>query len=436
MKRKIKNSLEKWKTKKHRKPLIMRGARQVGKTHSIRLLADTFETFLEINFEKHSDAIHIFEKDLDINRIIRDLELLFKQKIIPGKTLLFLDEIQMCEKGLSALRYFYEDCPELHVIAAGSLIEFALSTQGMPVGRVEYLYLYPMSFIEFLEANNESLILNIISKENYKQITEIVHKKILEKLAEYMSIGGMPEVVQAWIESKDLSTCQMLQRQINQSYRDDFKKYARNQQLNYIETIFSKLPQLLTQKMKYTQISDVIPHRQLSDCLELLVKSGVVTKIHHSNAQETPLGAGKNIKHFKCIFLDIGLAQALLGRDVGTWLLDPKTSFENKGEITEAFVGQELLAYSNPEHKETLYYWQRQAKNSQAKIDYIIQNGTALIPVEVKSGITGGLKSIVSYIQHVKSSSEKGILFSQREFEEKENYTIYPLYLIETALDI
>ena len=253
MKRLIETELISWKDARFRKPLLLRGARQVGKTFVAQQLGKQFSSFVEINLEKQPDARMIFEKDLDARRIMRDLSLFARQPIVPGETLLFIDEIQITPNAITALRYFYEQIPELHVIAAGSLLDFAVEQVGIPVGRVESLYLYPMSFLEFLlSMKNDILVQEILSHQAEEPLSEPVHNKILSILGEYIAIGGMPGVVQCWIETKDPSRCFALHHALIDTYRQDFVKYAKKNQIKYVDVIFNNLPQQLGKKFKYS----------------------------------------------------------------------------------------------------------------------------------------------------------------------------------------
>jgi len=428
MKRVAENYLESWKNALDRKPLILRGARQVGKTYIVKQFGRTFDSYVELNFEKFPDAKKIFDKDFNIDRILRDLAIFTKKEIIPGKTLLFFDEVQMAPNVITSLRYFYEDFLELHVIAAGSLIDFALENIGLPVGRVSFLYLYPLSFLEFLEATKGSAIVDALKEVDYSTQSDFLyHEQLIESVAEYIAIGGMPEAVKTWIETQDIQRCRNVHNQIIEAYRQDFNKYSRSYQLKYIEIVFNKIPQLLGTKIKYTNISNDYQARELSPCIELLEKAGIIHKIQLSKSQEPPLGATISLKHFKSIFLDIGLAQAVLGLDIGDWVLNPRLNLENKGNLAEAFVGQELLAYSDATRRSTLYYWQRETPGSSAEIDYIFQDDDELIPIEVKSGITGGLKSLIYYIKNI-SGSGRGVHFSQRVYHRGSLYSSLPLY--------
>lgn len=430
MRRNAENSLISWKNSPRRKPLILRGARQVGKTYLIKEFGKTFETFVTLNFEETISAHRIFEQDLDPHRILRDLSILTGKDIIPGKTLLFLDETQIVPNAITALRYFYEQIPDLHVIAAGSLIDFALASIGIPVGRVSFLYLYPMSFMEFLDASGQKIVANTIrSFEWHSTFSTVAHTQLLSQLALYMAIGGMPEAVQTWITTQSLRECQRVHSNIVQAYRQDFEKYVTQYQLKYTNIVFDSIPVLLSQKIKYSNMSSHYQSRELAPCFELLAKAGIIHPIYHSSANRPPIGAGINPKHFKAILMDVALSQSILNLDLGEWLLDPLRAISNKGPIIEAFVGQELLAYADPEIKTELTYWQRESPGSQAEIDYLIQQGERLIPIEVKSDITGGLKSLIDYIK-TKNNGHRGIHFSSREYRENPLYTSMPLYFV------
>jgi len=430
MKRNIEQKLFEWKNRTNRKPIILRGARQVGKTYIVREFSKLFDQFVEINFERDSEAAKIFERDLDAKRIIRELSIFKKKQIKEGQTLLFLDEIQVAPKAILALRYFYEETPELHVISAGSLLDFSLEKIGVPVGRVSFLQLYPMSFLEFLGAVESNLLVGDLQNYDYDRDSIYPHhEKLLRNLGEYLAIGGMPEVVKVWRDTNDLQECRRIQTNIVQSYKQDFEKYSKKHELNYVDLVFNNIPRLLSEKFKYSKVSTDYKSRELAPCLDLLVKARVVHKVVKTNAQEVPLGAGVKPGIFKAIFLDVGLAQAILGLELGDWILNPIRSMENKGALVEAFVGQELLANSNPEIDGELYYWLRDKAGSKAEVDYVIQKGSKLIPIEVKSGITGGLKSLIRYVTSIKGS-DKGIHFSLRHYSENEKYTSLPLYQV------
>ncbi len=427
MKRMIFYYLKAWIQDPHRKPLILRGARQVGKTHSIRELGKLFEDFVEINFEELTEAGAIFEKDLNVDRIIRDLNILTGKKIIPGKTLLFLDEAQEVPRSLIALRYFYEKMPDLHVIAAGSLLDFAIEQVGVPVGRVQFLYQHPMSFIEFLLAKGEKILANEILNISFDNpFDEVIHNKALTLLGEYIAIGGMPQAVKSWVTSNDISTCATVHEIITSAYIQDFQKYAKKFQLKYIELIFNRIPHVIGKTIKYTYFSNEYRKRELEPCLDSLIKANVTHKVIQTSGNGIPLGAESNLEKFKLIFLDIALAQHMLGLDIKKWFLDPTIEFINKGNLIESFIGQEMLAYHDPYRLPRLYYWQQESRVSQAEIDYVIAIDNKVIPIEVKSGEGRSLKSLRTFLNS--HSSSYGIRFSVHNYSIFDSIHSYPLY--------
>ncbi len=430
LKRLIENELLDWKNAEFRRPLLLRGARQVGKTYAAQQLGKQFSSFVEINLETQPDARIIFEKDLDAQRIMRNLALFTRKPIIPGQTLLFIDEIQIVPQAVTALRYFYEQIPTLHVIAAGSLLDFAIEQVGMPVGRVESLYVYPMSFMEFLlSTGNEILVQEILSHSLNEQISEPVHNKILSILGEYIAIGGMPGIVACWIQTKDPSRCFALQHSLIDTYRQDFVKYAKKNQIKYVDVLFNNIPQQLGKKFKYSDIEGDFRKRELSPALDLLTTAGIAHKVTHSSGQGIPLGANIDPQCYKVIFLDVALSQALLGLDLEGWFLNPMQQFINKGPLIEAFVGQELLAYSNPHSKSQLYYWQRNAPGSTAEVDYLMQSGEKILPIEVKSGTGKTLKSLHLFLEN-HPQTPYGVRFSTLNYSKHENIQSLPLYAV------
>lgn len=396
MKRLIDWHLTTWKDSPRRKPLILRGARQVGKTHAVRTLATQFESFIEVNFELLPEAKSLFEKDLLPDRIVWEIELLTKKKITPGKTLLFLDEVQQAPKVILALRYFYELMPDLHVIAAGSLLDFAIEKVGMPVGRVNTLYVYPLSFIEFLAATDNKAFVQAIVEEH--PFSEINHDKALDLLAKYLVIGGMPEVVREWILTGDLKVCRQTQMELVETYRQDFPKYAKSHQIKYVETLFNQIPHLIGNQFKYSAIHGEYKKRELAPALDLLCHANVIHRINRASGSGLPLGAEMSQEHFKLIFLDIGINQGMLNLDFANWFFNPDKELVNRGEIAEAFVGQELLCYASPSSRQNLYYWKREAAGAMAEVDYLQDHHQEVIPIEVKSGHGSTLRSLHQYL--------------------------------------
>ncbi len=434
MKRLIDYYLHLWKDDQYRMPLLLRGARQVGKTFSVRKLGESFPEFVEINLEETPEAHAIFEKNLDPERMIAQLSAIIRQPINPGKTLLFIDEIQVVPRAIIALRYFYEKMPQLHVIGAGSLLDFAIEQVGMPVGRVQSLYMFPLSFAEFLVALNYTILLKeILSHDPEKEMASAMHNKALALVGDYCALGGMPRAVQLWKETKNPLNCAKVHAAILDSYRQDFGKYAKKLQIKYVELIFENVPVQLGKKFRYNLIDGEFRKRELAPALDLLVTAGVVHKVFHSAGQGSPLGAQIDLQDYKTLFLDVALSQALLDLDIAGWLSDPDNEFINKGALVEAFVGQEMLAYDDPHAKRNIYYWNREARGSSAEVDYLMQQKNCIIPIEVKSGPGKTLKSLQLFLES-HPSSLYGVRFSTQNYSEYQKIKSLPLYAIAKVM--
>ena len=430
MKRFVDSALDIWKKSPTRKPLIIRGARQVGKTTAVRHLGKSFTNFVEINFEAEPQWRAIFDGSLDPARLIIDLELIAEQKIIPGKTLLFFDEVQSCPQALLALRYFYERLPELHLIAAGSLLDFAIDEVGIPVGRVQFLYVYPLSFIEFLWALDKNILADAISNTSIQApLSAVVHEKLIRLLGEYLAIGGMPEAVFHWSQTQNYAGCVEIHHDLLTAFKQDFHKYARQTQIKHVEHLFHYLPHQAGQVFRYTHIPGEFRKRELDPALRLLMKANVITPVIHSAAQGIPLGAQANIDKFKIILVDIALTQTLLGLTSSDWILKPEQTFINKGMIAEAFVGQELLAYSPCRQAQTLYYWHRDQPTSQAEVDYLMVKDQKIIPIEVKAGVGSTLRSMHAFLRD-HPQTPYGIRFSTQNYSTYEKIHSFPLYAV------
>lgn len=433
MKRLIDHYLLQWKTSLLRKPLLLRGARQVGKTYAVRVLGETYASFVEINFEDNKKARTVFQADLDPARMLRELAIHADQQIIPGQTLLFLDEVQIVPEALLALRYFYEKMPDLHVIAAGSLLDFAIEKVGVPVGRVQFLYMHPVSFIEFLAAmGQENLLELIVNNPRDKAVSDGVHNRALMLLGQFLALGGMPQVVSSWQQFQDLQACSLIPRNLIMAYQFDFIKYGKSHQIKYLDALISHIPQQLGKKFKYSLVGEY-RKRELEPCVDLLVTAGLMHRVVHTGAQGIPLGAQIDLNTFKLLLLDVGLIQFLLGIKTGDWLLNPLETFINRGLLAEAFVGQELVAYEHATHKPALYYWKRDAHGSEAEVDYVVQLSAAAIPVEVKSGKGSSIKSMRLFLDS-HSDSPYGIRFSTHNYSIFENIHSYPLYAVASMI--
>jgi predicted AAA+ superfamily ATPase len=430
MKRIIDYHLIKWKNESGRKPLLLRGARQVGKTFCVREFGKQFSSYVEINFDLLPQAAKIFESDLQPERIIRDFSILLEKTIVPGRTLLFFDEIQCAPKAIAALRYFYEIVPSLHVIAAGSLLDFTLEKIGLPVGRISTFYIHPICFIEFLAAKkNQFLTEAFIKCSLTNPLNTPIHEKMMTCLSEYLAVGGMPASVHQWLTSGDINASSRIQGELLETYRQDFPQYSKKHQQEYVEIVFNELPLFIGKKFKPSSIaSGQYKKRELNPALDLLVHAGIVHKVIHASGQGIPIGATLNSDLFKTIFLDCALAQKFLGVKAGHWLIDSARLYINKGEIAESFVGQEFIAASPNYEKPHLNYWHREARSSNAEVDYLIQLEEKIIPIEVKSGATGSLRSMHTFLRE-HPHSPYGIRFSTSNYLIHEQIHSYPLYM-------
>lgn len=430
MKRIVDFFLLEWKNEQYnRKPLLLRGARQVGKTHAARNLGKSFQQFVEVNLEADENARKIIAQDLDPKRIVFQLSQYLKKDIIPGTTLLFIDEIQTVPTAITALRYFYEIIPELHVIAAGSLLDFTIEQIGMPVGRISSLYMYPLSFLEFLVAlGNEKWAQEILNHQIDTPLLEPVHNKLLHLVGTYLAIGGMPAAVNAWVQTQTPRNVKKIHSDLLDSYQQDFNKYAASRQIKYLDALFHNALSQLSNKFMYSRVGEY-RKRELEPALELLQKAGLICPVFRSAGQGIPLGAQAQLNDFKIIFLDVGLSQASLNLDITPWFLDPLDAFINKGEIVEAFVGQEMLAYADPIVKSHLFYWRREVRNSHAEVDYLVQIKDKVAPVEVKAGTSLRIKSMHLFLDS-HPNSLYGIRFSAHNYAVDKRVHTYPLYAV------
>jgi len=428
MKRMIDYFLLEWKNEHYnRKPLLLRGARQVGKTHAARNLGKSFKHFVEINLESDEAVRPIFAQDLDVKRIIFQLSEYLRQDIIPGSTLLFIDEIQVVPKAVIALRYFYEIMPELHVIAAGSLLDFAIEQVGMPVGRISSLYMYPMSFLEFLVAlGHARWVQTILNHDLHEPLFDSLHNSLLNLVGTYLAVGGMPAAVNAWAQTQTSRKVKKVHSDLLDSYQQDFNKYAAAHQIKYLDALFHHALDQLSNKFMYSRVGEY-QKRELEPALELLQKAGLVYPVVRSSGQGIPLGAQAELSDFKIIFLDVGLSQAALNLDITPWFIEPLAAFINKGEIVEAFVGQEMLAYADPITKTRLFYWHRENRNSQAEVDYLVQIKEQVVPIEVKAGTSLRIKSMHIFLDSHPNSSY-GMRFSAHNYTSEQRVQTYPLY--------
>ncbi len=421
----IDNDLRRWQEGARRKPLILRGARQVGKTWSLKEFGKSrFESLALVDFERNQTLRKLFDGDLKVTRMCSDLEVILQQKITQGKTLLFFDEIQACPRAITALRYFYEELPELHVVAAGSLLEFALEESSFPVGRVQFLNLYPLCFAEYLEAIGNAPAATAVLG-NPAEISPTVHELLREELKRYFFIGGMPAAVKAYLDTNSLRDAFEVQQEIAESYRIDFAKYTPKVDRFCLDSVFTSLPQHIGKQIKYARLSEGYSNPTLKKAFDALCLAQVARRIPSVDPSALPLGATASSKLFKAIMLDIGLMRHLSGmpNDIEYAKRDLLAIY--RGAMAEQFVGQEMLVAQQG----ALYYWDRQAKSSSAEVDYLAVLNGKIHPVEVKSGATGSLRSLHLFLASYPESG-KALVFSDRPYADlpEQKITFLPLY--------
>lgn len=444
----IDSHLEAWARRADHKPLLLRGARQIGKSTAVKHLSKHFTNYVEINFEKQPTYKSLFEKDLDVKRIVPLISAMSKTPITAGKTLLFLDEIQDCPQAIMALRYFREDMPDLHVIAAGSLLEFALDElPTFGVGRIHSMYMYPMTFDEFLLANGEQLLLdqrNLANADN--PLDDSLYARLVDLLRTYMLVGGMPESVAKWVETHDYLLCQEIQDDILTGYEDDFPKYRKKVNPVLLRQTMRSAAVQATKKFVYAQVPGNYSAAEVKNALDMLTKAGIIIPITHSNANGLPLGDDSQPGIRKMLLLDTGLMLRLLNLTLGSTtdltthiLTSTAAELVNKGPMAEMVAGLEYLHYLSPNLRHEQYYWVRQAKNSLAEIDYVLPLKSQVVPMEVKAGVQGGMKSLWEFMrekkltQAIRCSLENFGSFDYSDMKADNatrHVTICPLYAI------
>ncbi len=387
-----------WLQKKPRKPLILRGARQVGKSTLVRQWAAHQGLRLaEVNLERHPRLDSIFQSN-DVEKILRELEVVTNVPSTAPKIALFLDEIQAAPHALPALRYFYEEKPTLPVLAAGSLLEFMLSDHqlSMPVGRVEYLHVGPLTFTEFLGALGEETLQKILRDFHAgATIPAMAHERLLEKQREFLFIGGMPESVQVYQKKKSPLEVRAVHRSIVQTYQDDFVKYARREKVHLLlQKILDGLPKMLGRKIKYSAISADHRSGDVKAALDLLIKARLLLPCYHTDCSGLPLKAGRDERIYKPYFLDVGLFNYLCGLEWADISRLSERELIHEGGMAEQFVAQQVAYRSDGLEPPELHYWLRESRTANAEVDFVVAIRQQIVPIEVKSGKSGGLKSL------------------------------------------
>jgi len=428
MKRKAVQKLIQWKNKKSHKPLIIKGARQVGKTWLMQEFGKIeYKQTAYINFDSNERMVALFSKDLDVERLITGIGIEVGFKIDPQNMLIIFDEIQECPRAITSLKYFNENAPQYDILAGGSLLGVACHQgTGFPVGKVEFMDLYPLSFEEFSEALGEEQLLELIKKQDF-QLIETFKDKYLDLLKQYCYIGGMPEVVQDFINNKDFNDVRVIQKNILSAYERDFSKHIPANTVAKIRLLWKSIPAQLTKENKkfiYGAVKKGARAREFETALSWLCDCGLFYKVNKITKPGLPITAYEDFDAFKLFMLDVGLLGALTNLDVKTLLEENKIFEEFKGAIAEQYVLQQFKTINDL----PIFYWSNET--SRSEIDFIIEMDSKIIPIEVKSSTNLKAKSLKNYIEKFKP--EMAIRTSTADYKKTDNLYDIPLYLIET----
>lgn len=429
MKRNAIQELVTWKSSEDRKPMVLKGARQVGKTWLMKEFGQNYyDSYVYFNFDEEDELKSIFETNKNPQRIIELLSLIAGEKILPEKTLIIFDEIQECPEALNTLKYFKEKANEYHVIAAGSLLGTLLAQpKSYPVGMVNLLDIYPLTFDEFLEATDESLYAYYSSIQKAQPIEEIFHNRLLEAYNYYLIIGGMPECVSSWIAHKDPAKISQIQKELIEVYENDFSKHNGKVNSGRILMVFRSIVAQLAksnEKFMYGAVREGGRARDFEEAIEWLVSAGTLNRVYNVSKMEHPLAAFDKLDQFKLFVFDTGLLKHMAGIDNSAILL--KTDYQFKGPLTENYVLQQLRGQFEVEPR---YY---SDKNSE--IDFLIQCGTEIIPVEAKGGEDKSAPSFKKYIAD--RHPEYALRYSKRGYRKDGAITNLPLYLARKTKEL
>ena len=433
--REIDKTLLAWKNSQNRKPVLLRGVRQCGKTSAVRELARQFDTYVEINLEKKPSLSRIFDGDIDIHRIINLLEVESKTRIVPEQTLLFIDEIQVCPRAITALRYFYEELPQLHVIAAGSLLEFVLNKKNekkaeFPVGRVRSIFMYPFSFREFLVGIKEEMLADYLDMIDPDKDSNGLHEKLLEAYKTFLVVGGMPEAVSAYAQTGSILECQQIHRDILLSMKDDFDKYDSSIPSDIIRSVFNFAIHNVCKQTKASSAVSGVSAYYFEESIDLLRKAGLVYPVKASSCDTIPLGGSEKSANKKLIVFDSGVYLTECDLDTGAMLATTVFEELNKGDVVEMQTGLELIKYANAYKEAALYYWYRTGAN--AEVDYVIEKDSGIIPVEVKASGKGSMQSMNSFLSNF--DVPYGIRVSLEDFCQYGKIKVIPVYAVQKIL--
>lgn len=425
MKRKLYQELVLWKKDKKRKPLLLQGARQVGKTYLINEFAkNEYENYIYLNFEQNTELTSLFSENLNPKHIIQNIGLYFGYKIDAIDTLIFFDEIQISPRALTSLKYFQEQASEFHIVAAGSLLGVSVGkNSSFPVGKVNFKTLYPMSFEEYLSAYNETILVQYLkTKKNFTPLAEIIHQKLHTHLKMYLYLGGMPEVLQNYLDEKDITAARKIQNEILEAYTRDFSKYTDKTQSIKTAELWQSIPYQLAKenkKFKYSEIRKRARASTFELTIEWLKNAGLIHLTYNISVPKLPLSGYANGSKFKIYLLDTGLLGAMLNLSSEVIIKANNLFFEYNGAFIENFVANELKSSG----EKNLFYW---SSKSDAEVDYILSLNDNIYPIEVKSGMNRNIKSLRSYAQ--KYNPELLCRISPRNFYQEKNFVNFPLY--------
>lgn len=419
--------LYKWKNSKRRKPLIIEGARQVGKTWLMKEFGkQAYADTVYINFDSNSRMADLFSADLDTERLIMGLELYAGRKINPDNTLLIFDEVQEVPRALASLKYFYENAPQYHIVCAGSLLGIALH-QGtsFPVGKVDFLKLYPLSFSEFLMATGNERFAELLKKQDYEMITSF-KQTYIDALKHYYFVGGMPEAVQSFAESKDFNEVRAIQKRILAAYEQDFSKHAPNEIVPKIRMLWNSIPSQLARENKkfiYGLVREGGRAREYETAIMWLSDCGLVHKVSRVNAAGIPLKAYEDLKAFKLFIVDVGLLGCMTGLRQRTLLDGDDLFVEFKGALTEQYVCQQLKTIEDL----GIYYYTND--RGSCEIDFVVDTGEQIVPIEVKAETNLRAKSLKTYRERFEP--ELSVRTSMADYKKEDWLLNLPLYAIE-----
>ena len=444
-KRHIDEQLLKWKDDPRHKPLLIRGARQVGKSTAVRELAKQFRYFVEINLEKQPDLLQLFPENIDVKKTCEKLSGSLGIPIMPNETLLFIDEIQVSKEAIMSLRYFKEDYPELHVIAAGSLLEFALEElSSFGVGRIRSLYMYPFSFDEFLMAQGLELMVNYKKKATSTDpMTEKAHKVLVDQLRSFYLVGGMPAAVTEWMETHSYIEVSHMHTDIIQTYEDDFNKYKKRVSPVLLRQVLRSVALQIGSKFVYAIATRDVHSSVVRDALHLLTLAGLITPVKHTNGNGLPLGAEENDSYVKYLFFDLGVMQTMLDIPAADILMASDLDFVNKGGTSEMFAGLEMQKYRDCFQKAEMHYWHNTTKGSNAEVDYLKAQNGKVLPIEVKANTQGGMQSLWIFMRkrHLHNAIRTSLenfgqfdYFDPEENFEQRHIDIIPLYALSNLV--